>query len=358
MPRALPQLALLLAAASAAAGAAAAAWAELAAAAGRPTARHEASFVMAGNGKAYLVGGRGARPVDVFDVRTGVWRSAGVPPAGELHHFQAVAVGDGLFVPAAWTGAYPHELNVPEFWVYNVSTSEWAATRTPMPAARRRGGGAVVHHAGKLYVSHGNRGGHGEHATSLAWLDVYDIARDEWSVGPDAPHARDHTGGAVVGGRLCVAGGRDGGSAAFFAKTVVPTDCYDFASGKWAVEEDIPTPRAGSAVGAACDGRMIVAGGEGPGKAFDDVEWFDGKAWAKGDRLARARHGSGLAVGHCGCGFVYFASGGASQGGAKELETVERFTPAGTAAGCKANATTVMRPAVKGTEDEEEEEER
>jgi hypothetical protein len=37
-------------------------------------------------------------------------------------------------------------------------------------------------------------------ATSLAWLDYYDLSTDAWvtEVLPDAPHPRDHTGGAYL----------------------------------------------------------------------------------------------------------------------------------------------------------------
>lgn len=170
----------------------------------------------------------------------------------------------------------------------------------------------------------------GEQATTLAWLDIYDIATDSWTTGPDAPNARDHTGGAVLsGGKFCVAGGRDGGIAAFFQTPILPVDCYDFASGSWTAGPDIPTGRAAVGVGSTCDGEMIVAGGEGLGQAYSETDIFDGTSWRTGPALIEARHGTGLAIGDCSCGFIYISSGGGTQGGADEIASTERYTPAG-----------------------------
>jgi hypothetical protein len=66
---------------------------------------------------------------------------------------------------------------------------------------------------------------------------------------------------------------------------------------------------------------LILAGGEGFGQAFANVDVFD------------ARHGSGLAV-DCACLQIYLASGAATQGGAKEIALVETFFPNGTDVAC------------------------
>ena len=55
-----------------------------------PHKRHEACFVNV-NGKGYLIGGRGEKPVDVYDPNIQSWtQKAG--PGLELHHMQCVAV--------------------------------------------------------------------------------------------------------------------------------------------------------------------------------------------------------------------------------------------------------------------------
>lgn len=209
-----------------------------------------------------------------------------------------------------------------------------------MPEARRRGGAASVLVGRRIYVSHGNRGGHetANFSTSLGWLDYYDIDSDVWVTNlPDAPNPRDHTGGALVNGRICVAGGRDGGSIGFFNETILPTDCYDPATNTWTVEANIPQGRAGSSYGRTCDGKLMVAGGEGYKKAWPNVDVFDGTSWTTIDRLNIARHGSGLAV-DCRCNQIYIASGSRIQGGSvkTEIPSVETFFPGGVDVACPA----------------------
>ena len=56
---------------------------------GEPSARHENSFVES-KGKFYLLGGRGIKPVDIYDPETNTWTKGAAPPI-EIHHFQAVS---------------------------------------------------------------------------------------------------------------------------------------------------------------------------------------------------------------------------------------------------------------------------
>jgi hypothetical protein len=176
-------------------------------------------------------------------------------------------------------------------------------------------------------VSHGNRGGHetGNFSTSLNWLDYYDIDLNVWVTNlPDAPHPRDHTGGAYVNGRICVAGGRDGGSLKFYDKVILPTDCYDPVSNMWSIEANILQGRAGSAYGTTCDGKLMVAGGEGFGKAWSNVAVFNGTTWTTVDNLNIGRHGTGLAV-DCTCQQIHIAAGSIVQGGKTETKSIETY---------------------------------
>lgn len=294
---------------------------------GRPNARHEAAFVMGPNRRAYLLGGRRMQPVSEYDVESQTWSAKSNMPI-ELHHFQAVFAADSIWIPAAWTGGFPNEMNSPNFYVYDPEADSWS-TRTPMPESRRRGSAAVVHRNGKIYVAMGNRGGHGEQAVTLGWLDIYDIQNDSWSTGPDAPNPRDHTGGAIIGDRFCVAGGRDGGRANFFNLNIAETNCYSLSSGTWDVAADMVVPRAGSSYGTTCDGKLMVAGGEGEGQAYSRVDVFNGDRWESPSFLVRARHGSGLAIDDCNCANVYIASGSGAQGGSPELTSTELFSSNG-----------------------------
>jgi len=254
-----------------------------------------------------------------------------------MHHMQCVAAQGKLWVMAAWTGWYPTEENAEFVYVYDPSLDSWS-TKTAMPENRRRGGAAVVVSADekKIYVSHGNRGGHetGNHATSLGYLDEYDIATDSWTaLSNDAPNPRDHCGGALVNNRICVAGGRNGGEIGW--PEVAPTDCYDLSTGSWSVEASIPQVRGGSSYGTTCDGKLMVAGGEGSGKAWDQVDVFDGTSWTTVASLVRGRHGSGLAA-DCVCNQIHIASGAAGQGGGPEIKSVETLFPNGVDEACTA----------------------
>src|SRR5690606_39342074 len=72
-----------------------------------PAQRHENGFVQVG-GKFYLIGGRGIKPVGIFDPITKTW-TAGASPPLQLHHFQAVAYDDKIYIIGAMTGNYPSE---------------------------------------------------------------------------------------------------------------------------------------------------------------------------------------------------------------------------------------------------------
>ena len=82
-----------------------------------PVARHENAFV-ALDGKLYLLGGRGERPLEIFDPTTGLWTQGTAPPL-ELHHVQAVAHDGRLWLLGALTGDFPDEPAVPAVWIYD-----------------------------------------------------------------------------------------------------------------------------------------------------------------------------------------------------------------------------------------------
>lgn len=232
-----------------------------------------------------------------------------------------------VYFPAAWTGGYPEENTLDTMWVYDTVTDSWSEEE-PMKLGRRRGSAAVVVDGTKLWVSHGNIGGHeqGNFATSYGYIDYYDTVAKVWHYGdeegfPDAPNPRDHTGGALINGRICVAGGRVGGEADWPA--VAPTDCFDPQTKSWSVEASIPTPRSGANYGQLCDGRLAIAGGERPGEPV--VEVFDGESWTTMTDVNNKRHGSSLAV-DCLRNKIYLAAGTLQGGSQDNLDTMEIYS--------------------------------
>lgn len=290
------------------------------------------------DGLLVLLGGRGRnKPVSIYDPSTGVWTNR--EGAGEgilIHHFQCVAAEGKVWIASSWRGKFPREKNNALIYIYDVANDSWS-TAKGLPVDRRRGGAAAVKRGDFIYVVGGNRGGHGGHAKTLTWMDAYNYKTDTWTVNlPSMPEGsgRDHTGGALVNDKLCIAGGRDGGQSNFFEANVESTYCYDFETEVWERKQDFPSPRAGAMTGATCDGRMMIAGGEGNGQAYDLVHVFNGSTWEQGPSLVRARHGSGLAVTNCSCGHIFIPSGSGAQAGRPELRSTEQYVPEGASNTC------------------------
>jgi hypothetical protein len=221
-------------------------------------ARHEMCFHIIdtpGIGRrVYLVGGLGTKDLDIYNPFNRTW-SKGKPVPITLHHVQCVVTQGKLWLVAAWMGGYPQEQNVNATYVYDPATNSWA-TKSALPVGRRRGSAAAMlsPDGTQIYVSHGNSGGHetANFATSQPYLDEYNIASDTWTaLSSNAPNPRDHTGGAMVNGLICVAGGRNGGEINW--PMVAPTDCFNLTSRKWEVKDPMPVILSGY-----CDGLRAV----------------------------------------------------------------------------------------------------
>jgi len=293
------------------------AWHEVTAADGsEPNARHEAAFVGLGD-KYYLLGGRGIKPVDIYDSQTRTWTEGAKPPV-EIHHFQPVVLNDEILLLGAMTGGYPGETALPDILIYSPAKDEWRTGAT-IPEDRRRGGAGAVAHEGKVYlvcgIIDGHRGGH------VAWLDVYDPATDSWTRLPDAPRPRDHFQAVITHGKLYALAGRTTIAATNpFANTIGEVDVYDLAAKTWStLPNTLPTHRAGNAA-IVLNEDILVVGGESKDqvKAHNEVEALSiaGGRWRALDTLSRGRHGTGV-VHHD--GKLIMASGCGNHGGSPEL---------------------------------------
>ena len=292
---------------------------------GQPTARHEAALV-AFEDQVYLIGGRRINPVDVYDPKTNTWTAKSKTPL-ELHHFQAVVVGEKIFLIGAMTGQYPNETPLEKVVVYEPKTDSFDFIHH-IPESRRRGGAGAVLHNGKIYIVGGITNGHRD--GYQPWLDEYDPKTGQWTPLADAPHARDHFQAVVLDNKLYALAGRKTSQRTkqTFQLAVPDVDVFDFKAGKWLPPENapqIPTPRAGNMAMTWGD-EVIVGGGESGDQkvAHDEVEAFNvhTKTWRKWPSLNRGRHGSGFAiVGD----YVYTASGSGNRGGGPELTSIERL---------------------------------
>lgn len=256
------------------------------------TARHEAGYVTDGD-KIYVMGGRGNRPVEVFDAGSDTWDTLAPLPM-ELHHFQPVLLDGHIYVIGAFTCCYPIEDNVSDIYRLNIQQNEWEIAGS-VPAARLRGSTGAVVYDDKIYIVGGNTNGHAGGA--VAWLDEYNPATGNWRTLPDAPHARDHFSAAVIDGKLIVSAGRVSNRS--FGGMVAETDVYDFDNGTWETTSDIPTPRAGATI-ATSAGNLIVIGGESDTQvpAHDNVEAYQvsTRLWRSLPALRAGRHGGASGV--------------------------------------------------------------
>lgn len=261
------------------------------------TARHEASAVAVG-GRIFLMGGRGNRPVEVFDTVTGRWQNLGTAPV-DLHHFQPVVIGTDIYAVGALVGCcFPQEPTLADVYVFDTTSFTWSVA-AQVPEARRRGAAAAVVRDGDIYVLGGNTLGH--NGGAVPWLDRFDPDTRTWEILADAPNARDHFGAAVINDRLVAAGGRrsDDAQGSVFANTIAATDIYDFNTDSWTAGAELPTVRAGTVV-ASTGTELLVAGGETAtdrvALAVVEAYSLEDDSWRRLQDMIDARHSGGAAV--------------------------------------------------------------
>ncbi|MDZ4698535.1 MAG: kelch repeat-containing protein [Rhodothermales bacterium] len=301
-----------------------------------PTERHENAFAEV-NGKLYLIGGRGVKRVQIFNPATNVWTDGANPPF-QMHHFQAVVRGDLIYIVGAYTGTCcDSEYGVDHVYYYNTANNTWNESHE-VPANRRRGSAGAVLHNDKIYLVGGIEGGHGSPASGYTWFDEYDPVTGQWKVLPDAPRKRDHAHAVVYNNKLYLTGGRDTSNPKFTSANIGEVDIYNFATGTWSTlstSHNLPTLRGGT-TSVLYNGEILVMGGESSKQtlAHDETEAFDPVAqiWRTLAPLNVGRHGTQAVVFD---NAVFIAAGSAQQGGAPELDSIERFDNAST------NTTTV-----------------
>ncbi|WP_025765354.1 Kelch repeat-containing protein [Dyadobacter tibetensis] len=288
-----------------------------------PVKRHENAMAEA-NGKLYLIGGRGIKPVDQYDPKKDTWTSLIETPI-EMSHFQAVTFKDEIWVLGAFTGSYPHELPIPNVYIFNPVKNEWRKG-PEIPQDRLRGAAGAFTHQGKIYLACGIQDGHWD--GQVAWFDEFDPKTNQWNRLQDAPRPRDHVQVALHDNKLYVAGGRLSSAKTkdTFTLTVNEVDVYDFNTKSWTTlpaEQNIPTPRAGCTAVTYQD-KILVIGGESGAQtqAHSEVEAFNTKTqkWEKLPSLHQGRHGTQAVLLNK---KVYIGAGSANRGGGPELNDLE-----------------------------------
>ena len=293
---------------------------------GCATYRHESAFVEV-DGKFYALGGRNTDKVDIFDPLTKTW-SEGAPTPLEMHHFQAIAYQDEIWVIGGFTGPYPKEEPMPFLYVYNPANDSWRVGGK-QPDGRHRGAAGVSIYNDKFYLLCGNEEGH--YTGHTTWFDEFDPSTKEWKSMPDAPHTRDHFQSAIVGNKLYAAGGRNTSAKTqhVMDQTIPEIDVFDFIAGTWTTlpsSANLPTLRAGTTV-VVHEGQVILMGGESGTQipAHSEVEALNTSTgtWSQLHPMLQGRHGTQAVLYQ---GKIYLAGGSSDRGGGPEMKSIDRWT--------------------------------
>jgi N-acetylneuraminic acid mutarotase len=287
--------------------------------------REEAAF-MACKGKFYLMGGYGLMPVNKFDPETEVWTRGAVPPV-EMHHFQAVRLGEEIYVLGALTGSGANEKALDHIYIYDTTRDQWRMG-DPIPKDRVRGSAGVVAYRGMIYMIGGTRDR--TRGAGTDFMDRYDPGTGKWKKLADAPRARDYFHAGIVNGKIYAAGGRNTSLYSMNGKNenIAEVDVYDIEKGRWATlppSLNLPTPRAGCATAEIID-HILVIGGESASSptACNLVEALDverGK-WETWNSLKEGRRGTQAFM--C-IGCVFVASGSSTRETGSQLASIERL---------------------------------
>jgi hypothetical protein len=109
---------------------------------------------------------------------------------------------------------------------------------------------------GKLYVL----GGYPASRQTVRTVQIYDIASDSWTLGPQLPQANNHGMAAAVNGKIYLIGGQLTADEEGYVQTVYELDP---AGSAWVEKAQMPTARSGG-VAVVLGGKIYVAGGRVP----------------------------------------------------------------------------------------------
>ena len=247
-----------------------------------PTARQELATAVL-NGKIYAIGGYDSSGtptniVEVYDPTTNTWTSAHPIPRALHHNSAAVAAGKLYSIGGPSTDTF----------VYDELNDSWSAVASMLFFHALTPAVGVLND--KIYVAGGANGGVGNSMQNQ--VEVYDPVANTWSALQPMRFGRNHCGGAFIGGKFYVVGGR---------RRVLALDAnevYDPQTNRWAPQAALPTPRAGIAV-AAVNEKLFVFGGEtfdpngGGGEVHGEVEVFSPatNSWRSLSPMPTPRHG-------------------------------------------------------------------
>lgn len=264
------------------------------------------------NGRVAVAGGLAGRTdaplhiedrLGLYDPVTDRWTEGPRLPEAR-HHPIMVAVGSDLFAIGGYRRSDAGDwTNATEVWTLSPDAEAWSpGPALPAPQAETVG----LAHEGRIHLI-GGRAPTG--SANGQWNDQGDIdthrilADGRWDTARPAPMARNSAAGAVLDGKLWIAGGRTvagGGTGRL--------DRYDPDEDRWDTLAPIPRSHAsnnqvgGGLAMVGLDGRLVAFGGEwfesGGGGVFAETWLYDPArdAWSAGPDMMTPRHGLAAAV--------------------------------------------------------------
>ena len=228
-----------------------------------------AAAVLLTDGTVLMAGGHtGGAPTDTaerFDPATGSWSSAGTLSAPRRQHV-LVPLEDGRAIAVGGYGVGPcptSSIAVSE--IYDPSTGTWSAGAA-LNEARSWGFAVAPLDDGDVLVVGGIRCD--AVPTNIGSVERYDASSDAWATVASLPGTRYfHTATALDDGRVLVAGGVGPGilASAFL---------YDPATDTWTATGSMNVARERHTATRLLDGRVLVVGGQ-DGTVRADAEIYD-----------------------------------------------------------------------------------
>lgn len=247
-----------------------------------PTPRQEVAAAAA-DGRVWVIGGLTASGattlVETYDPATDRWAPGPALPVA-LHHASATTFRGEVVVAGGFLAGDDLYAR-PSARVIALRGGRWV----DLPPLRRPRGAAAAAVAGDRLAIVGGR----DSAALIGPTEVFDGTA--WRDAAPIPTRRDHLSAVSDGRTLFVAAGRFLSAGAITAAF----ERYDPAADAWDRLPAVPTARGGQAA-ALVGGRVVVAGGEDPGRVFPQVEAYDvaAEAWATLAPMPTPRHGFAL----------------------------------------------------------------
>ncbi|KAG6554313.1 hypothetical protein Mapa_004229 [Marchantia paleacea] len=179
---------------------------------------------------------------------SGFWNPRTPLPAPLTDH-AAIGVGEVVYIIG---GANASGVVLDQLLLFDPTFHNYTQL-PPIPEPRYRFGAALLDN--KIYVVGGRKDDREVDASLAAAFYVYDIAKNEWFVGPDILEPHSDPCAAAINGKVYLIGGYDK-DYGYLNKMQV----FDPTTNKWSYGPDMPTPR-GDLMCAAFEDEIYVLGG-------------------------------------------------------------------------------------------------